>query len=94
MFQSMRFLIVSTLTDLRNSVILVGHWLLHAYGIVSITQFKDPVFHGAFVALVPLPAVFYVLTARFTDPNKVHTDWTHCELVTLSALFKYTKSLT
>ncbi|XP_069673535.1 JNK1/MAPK8-associated membrane protein isoform X1 [Periplaneta americana] len=72
--QSMRFLIVSTVTDIRNIVILLGHWLLHAYGIIAITQLQDPVFHSALVALVPLPAVFYILTARFTDPNKLHVD--------------------
>lgn len=70
----MQFLIVNTVTDTRNVVILLGHWLLHAYGIIAITQLQDPVFHSALVALVPLPAVFYVLTARFTDPNKLHTD--------------------
>lgn len=73
-FQSMRFLIVSTVTDIRNVVIILGHWLLHAYGIIAITELKDPVFHSALIALVPLPAVFYILTARFTDPNKLHAD--------------------
>ncbi|PSN44720.1 JNK1/MAPK8-associated membrane protein [Blattella germanica] len=72
--QSMRFLVVSTITDIRNIVILLGHWLLHAYGIIAITQLQDPVFHSALVGLVPLPAVFYILTARFTDPNKLHVD--------------------
>lgn len=72
--QSMRYLIVSTLFDTRNVVILLGHWILHAYGIIAITQLQDPVLHKALVALVPLPAVFYILTARFTDPNKLHAD--------------------
>jgi hypothetical protein len=70
----MQFLIVNTVTDIRNIVILLSHWLLHAYGIIALTQLQDPVFHSALVALVPLPAVFYILTARFTDPNKLHTD--------------------
>jgi hypothetical protein len=71
----MRYLIISTLLDTRNVVILLGHWILHAYGIIAITQLQDPVLHKALVALVPLPAVFYILTARFTDPNKLHADW-------------------
>ncbi|XP_063222209.1 JNK1/MAPK8-associated membrane protein-like [Bacillus rossius redtenbacheri] len=72
--QSMRFLVLSTVKEPRNLLILLGHWLLHAYGIVSITQLRDPVLHGSLLALVPLPAVFYVLTARYTDPSKVHAD--------------------
>lgn len=72
--QSMRYLIVSTLSDTRNIVILLGHWILHAYGIIAITQLQDPVLDKALLALVPLPAVFYILTARFTDPNKLHAD--------------------
>ncbi|KAK7794477.1 hypothetical protein R5R35_004700 [Gryllus longicercus] len=72
--QSMRFLLFSTIVEFRNMVILIGHWLLHAYGIIAITQLKDPIFHASLLALVPLPAVFYILTAQFTDPNKLHTD--------------------
>ncbi|XP_049778192.1 JNK1/MAPK8-associated membrane protein [Schistocerca cancellata] len=72
--QSMRYLVVSTVTEVRNGVILIGHWLLHAYGIIAITQLQDPVLHSSLVALVPLPAVFYILTARFTDPSKLHVD--------------------
>ncbi|XP_046402356.1 JNK1/MAPK8-associated membrane protein [Ischnura elegans] len=72
--QSMKSLIVTTFTDVRNVVILLGHWALHAYGIIAITQLQQPVFHGSLIALVPLPAAFYILTARFTDPRKLHTD--------------------
>ncbi|RZF44993.1 hypothetical protein LSTR_LSTR001954 [Laodelphax striatellus] len=72
--QTMRNLILSTVRDVRNAVIVIGHWALHAYGIVALTELKDPVFHLTLMALVPLPAIFYILTARFTDPHKVHTD--------------------
>nr|CAD7402629.1 unnamed protein product [Timema cristinae] len=73
-YMSMKSLVISTLTDVRNMVILIGHWLLHAYGIIALTQLREPALHAALIALIPLPAAFYVLTARFTDPNKVHTD--------------------
>ncbi|XP_060534645.1 JNK1/MAPK8-associated membrane protein isoform X2 [Cylas formicarius] len=47
------------------------HWCLHAYGIISITQLTEPLVHSLMVLLVPVPALFYILTARFTDPNKI-----------------------
>lgn len=72
--QTMLFLILSSVSDLRSVLILLGHWALHAYGIIALTQLTDPVFHISLMALVPLPAVFYILTARFTDPNKLHTE--------------------
>lgn len=57
--------------DVRNLVILLGHWGLHAYGIIAITQLKEGVLHGSLCALVPLPALFYILTSRFTDPTNI-----------------------
>lgn len=72
--QSVHSLIVSTLLDERNIVILVGHWALHAYGIIAITQLAKPALHASLILLVPLPALFYVFTARFTDPSKLHID--------------------
>lgn len=52
-------------------MILLGHWGLHAYGIIAITQLKEGVLHGSLCALVPLPALFYILTSRFTDPSNI-----------------------
>ncbi|XP_077296844.1 JNK1/MAPK8-associated membrane protein isoform X2 [Arctopsyche grandis] len=72
--QTTEGLLYSSVCDLRNAVILIGHWLLHAYGIISVTGFKDPVFHGPLLALVPAPAAFYIITAPFTDPSKFHND--------------------
>ncbi|XP_014242603.1 JNK1/MAPK8-associated membrane protein [Cimex lectularius] len=74
MDQSMTFLVISTVTDVRNLIIVLGHWVVHGYGIISLTQLGEPVLHGAFLCLVPLPALFYIVTARFTDPHKLHTD--------------------
>lgn len=72
--QSVTSLIISTFVDERNIVILLGHWALHAYGIIAITQLTRPAIHASLIVLVPLPALFYILTARFTDPNKLHID--------------------
>ncbi|CAL4227871.1 unnamed protein product, partial [Meganyctiphanes norvegica] len=69
--QSVRGLVRGCIGDVRNLVILFGHWCLHAYGIVAITQLKDPLLHGSLCSLVPLPAIFYILTSRFTDPNNM-----------------------
>lgn len=72
--QSVTALIISTLVDERNIVILFGHWALHAYGIIAITQLTRPALHTSLIVLVPLPALFYIFTARFTDPSKLHID--------------------
>ncbi|CAH1365673.1 hypothetical protein MTP99_001931 [Tenebrio molitor] len=67
--QSISSLIITTVVDPRNVVILVGHWCLHAYGLISITQLADPTLHSLLLLLVPLPALFYIFTAKFTDPT-------------------------
>lgn len=41
-----------------------GHWLLLAYGIISLRQ------HLGLLALVPFPSIFYILTVHFTDPEE------------------------
>ncbi|XP_069945167.1 JNK1/MAPK8-associated membrane protein isoform X1 [Cherax quadricarinatus] len=69
--QSMPGLLMGCVRDVRNLVILLGHWGLHAYGIVAITQLTEGVLHGSLCALVPLPALFYILTSRFTDPSNI-----------------------
>lgn len=69
--QSAWRLLVSTVTRPRNLVIVLGHWLVHAYGIISLTGFKEL----WYLSLVPAPALFYILTAQFTDPMKIHSDW-------------------
>lgn len=51
---------------LISNIISVGHWLLLAYGIISLDQ------HLAFLAFVPFPAIFYIITVKFTDPGEFH----------------------
>lgn len=58
-------LLRSTITQPRNMVIVMAHWCLHAYGIISLTQLTDPLLHSLVLLLVPLPALFYILTARY-----------------------------
>ena len=70
----MKSLLLTSVTDRKNIVVLLGHWLLHAYGIAAIATLRGSSFHPAMLALVPLPAVFYILTAKFTDPHKLHFD--------------------
>ncbi|KAL0269609.1 UNVERIFIED_CONTAM: hypothetical protein PYX00_007284 [Menopon gallinae] len=76
--QSMVALVLYTVTDPRNLVILFGHWSFLAYGIVSAIELKGLSFQwsleSAILALVPVPTVFYILTAKFTDPSKVHIE--------------------
>ncbi|KAL4706343.1 hypothetical protein ACJJTC_016637 [Scirpophaga incertulas] len=68
--QSAPALLISSITNSRNLIILLGHWVVHAYGIISLTGFKEL----WYLSLVPAPALFYILTAQFTDPMKIHND--------------------
>lgn len=70
----MSSLFSQTIKEPRNLTILVGHWFLHAYGIVAITQLQEPTLHWALLAVVPFPSLFYVLTSKFTDPSKLHAE--------------------
>ena len=74
-FQSMSELIKLCFTHPRHALILFGHWLLHAYGIVALTRMESPTFHASLIALIPFPAIFYILTVSFTDPDNLDTVW-------------------
>jgi hypothetical protein len=64
-------LVKVSVRSVRNVLIVLCHWLLHAYGIVAITQLTHPPFHASLLALVPFPTLFYLLTVRFTHPDKL-----------------------
>jgi len=66
-------LLKAHVTSVRNVVVMLGHWLLHALSIISLTQLRQPVIHASLLALVPFPAIFYILTVKFTDPNTLDT---------------------
>ena len=70
----MKSLVVNTVTNVRNLVILLSHWLLLAYGIVAMTELRNPTVDASLISLVPLPTLFYILTVRYTDPDKLHPD--------------------
>jgi hypothetical protein len=72
--QRMSALFFDSIKDARSVVILIGHWALHAFGLVSLTEMKEPSMNGILLACVPLPTLFYVVTSRFTDPNKLMID--------------------
>lgn len=69
--QSSLELFKAHLKDSRNVVILLCHWVLHAFGIISLTQLKIPVLHLPLLCLIPLPALIYIVTVKFTDPGKL-----------------------
>ena len=69
--QKMLPLVMGCVRDLRSVLIILGHWCLHAYGIIALTQLKQPKVHASLCALVPVPALFYILTAKFSDPSVI-----------------------
>ncbi|KAJ4939237.1 hypothetical protein JOQ06_028693 [Pogonophryne albipinna] len=55
----------------KRLVVLFSHWLLHAYGIISISRLDKLEQDLPLLALVPCPALFYIATARFTEPSRI-----------------------
>ncbi|XP_052273550.1 JNK1/MAPK8-associated membrane protein-like [Dreissena polymorpha] len=70
---SVKDLIKENLTDARRLIILICHWVLHGYGIISLTELKNPELHGPVLLLVFCPTVFYVTTTKFTNPSNLQT---------------------
>ena len=66
--QTIRGLFQENFTKLKNLVIIVGHWILHAYGIIAITQLTKPEFHASLLVLTIFPTIFYIVTCKFSDP--------------------------
>lgn len=55
----------------KRLVVLFSHWLLHAYGIVSISRLDKLEQDLPLLVLVPGPALFYIATAKFTEPSHI-----------------------
>ncbi|XP_028644975.1 JNK1/MAPK8-associated membrane protein isoform X1 [Grammomys surdaster] len=55
----------------KRLIVLFSHWLLHAYGIVSISRVDRLEHDLPLLALVPTPALFYLFTAKFTEPSRI-----------------------
>ncbi|KAM6462637.1 JNK1/MAPK8-associated membrane protein isoform 1-T1 [Liasis olivaceus] len=66
---------VETFKDLlvrkKRLIVLFSHWLLHAYGIISISKLSNVYQDLPLLALVPAPALFYLLTAKYTEPSRI-----------------------
>ena len=69
--QSVKSLLLTSVTDTKNLVILLDHWDLHGYGIVAVTELKQMSLHLFLIGLVPIPALFYILIAMLTDPASI-----------------------
>ncbi|XP_065603787.1 JNK1/MAPK8-associated membrane protein [Cyrtonyx montezumae] len=55
----------------KRLVVLFSHWLLHAYGIISIPKLDKLEQDLPLLALVPAPAIFYLMTAKYTEPSRI-----------------------
>ena len=66
--QRTKSLFKESFTQVRNLVIILGHWFLHSLGLIALTHFKNPLRDSLLLLCVPLPTLFYILTARFSDP--------------------------
>ncbi|KAJ3608927.1 hypothetical protein NHX12_023455 [Muraenolepis orangiensis] len=55
----------------KRLVVLFSHWVVHAYGIISISRLDRLEQDLPLLALVPGPALFYLITARFTEPTRI-----------------------
>ena len=77
--QTARALLMGCIKEARSAVILVGHWLLHAFGILAIMQPRHPqadlnATYFPTLIMVPIPALFYIFTVRFSDPENFMSD--------------------
>lgn len=64
----------SLVTKKKRLVVLFSHWLLHAYGIVSISRLDKLDQDLPLLALVPGPTLFYITTAKFTEPSRIMSE--------------------
>ncbi|XP_005986488.1 JNK1/MAPK8-associated membrane protein isoform X1 [Latimeria chalumnae] len=55
----------------KRLIVLFSHWLLHAYGIISISRLDKLNQDLPLLALIPTPALFYLLTAKYTEPSRI-----------------------
>ena len=66
----------------KHLVVLFSHWLLHAYGIISISRLDKLEKDLPLLALVPGPTLFCMATAKFTEPSRILSEggsghWAH-----------------
>ena len=56
--------------NIESILVLTTYCLANAYGLISLTQFKEPIRDSILLLLICLPTFFYFLTFRLTDPRK------------------------
>ncbi|XP_027855918.1 JNK1/MAPK8-associated membrane protein [Xiphophorus couchianus] len=61
----------SLISKKKRLVVLFSHWLLHGYGIISICLLDKLELSLPLLALVPGPMLFYIATAKFTEPTRI-----------------------
>ncbi|MED6247804.1 hypothetical protein ATANTOWER_017390 [Ataeniobius toweri] len=61
----------SLISKKKRLVVLFSHWLLHGYGIISICLLDKLELSLPLLALVPGPTLFYIATAKFTEPSRI-----------------------
>ncbi|XP_012709692.1 JNK1/MAPK8-associated membrane protein [Fundulus heteroclitus] len=61
----------SLIAKKKRLVVLFSHWLLHGYGIISICLLDKLELSLPLLALVPGPTLFYIATAKFTEPSRI-----------------------
>uniref|UniRef100_T1GU62 JNK1/MAPK8-associated membrane protein n=1 Tax=Megaselia scalaris TaxID=36166 RepID=T1GU62_MEGSC len=62
--QKAKALLKSSVTEFRNILVIIGHWLLLAFGILSLGQ------DYWLLIFVPSPSLFYIMTVQYTDPSE------------------------
>lgn len=72
--QTVKSLLLSSISDIKNVIVILGHWLLHGYGVIAVATLREVTIHPTMLLLVVLPALFYIITAKFTDPHKLHIE--------------------
>lgn len=69
--QGFKDLMIENFRNMRNLSILIIHWILHCYGIISLTELKQPELHAPLLLLSLFPVIFYVCTTKFTNPDNL-----------------------
>ncbi|XP_060239254.1 JNK1/MAPK8-associated membrane protein-like [Meriones unguiculatus] len=52
-------------------LVLLSHWFLHAYGVIALSRGKQLKQNLILLIFVPVPALFYLLTTKFTKPSRI-----------------------
>ncbi|OQV18886.1 putative JNK1/MAPK8-associated membrane protein [Hypsibius exemplaris] len=60
-------------TSPHSLTILLLHWLVLAFGVLSLAHFPSLIAsYAVFLSCIPVPTVVYISTIRFTDPTKYY----------------------